>query len=308
MNRFMKTTAAAVLSAAMLASAAAAPAQSCGKNAVSITASAAGSLPPNVIRIGEYNNCMNYWEYAGNVVIVGWKTDQPSLYIPEQINNKPVTDIMMNAFSGCQSLRYVTIGAKLTSLSAGVFENCTNLKSVTLPRTLSSIGWDAFLGCSKLTKLHIPYRTTNIGYGVFAGCTGLKQLIFHGNTTISSDAFKNPFTNATTQFTGKFYCYPGTAPSTYAYNRNYTRVFYNLGDVNNDGRVDAADASQILSFYAQTSTGANIPQAQLERMEVCADVNGDNSVDATDASAVLGYYAAISTGYSRSLEYYMAYR
>ena len=120
--------------------------------------------------------------------------------------------------------------------------------------------------------------------------------------------FKNIFNNTTTSFTGKFYCHTGTYPAAFAYYKGYTRVFYNLGDVDNNGIVDAVDASKILSFYASTSTGANITPAQLEKMKVCADVNGDGSVDAIDASAVLGYYAATSTGYSQSLEYYMAYR
>ena len=66
------------------------------------------------------------------------------------------------------------------------------------------------------------------------------------------------------------------------------------GDVNDDGAVDARDASAILAEYANTSsaTGDTFTQKQ----NAAADVNGDGAVDARDASAVLAYYAASSAG------------
>ena len=64
-----------------------------------------------------------------------------------------------------------------------------------------------------------------------------------------------------------------------------------LGDANDDGFIDAADASAILAEYAAIQTGA---APSLDNS--IADVNSDGSVDASDASAILQYYAYTQTG------------
>ena len=52
------------------------------------------------------------------------------------------------------------------------------------------------------------------------------------------------------------------------------------GDVNNDGTVDVADISAIISVMA----GASVPEASASGT---ADVNGDGTVDVADVSAVI---------------------
>ena len=84
--------------------------------------------------------------------------------------------------------------------------------------------------------------------------------------------------------------------------------FYNAMDANGDGKVDARDASLVLSFYADASTGV-IPE-ELSGQEAWAwwatnvancnpdaypDFGGDGKVNAIDASALLGYYAYAAT-------------
>ena len=68
---------------------------------------------------------------------------------------------------------------------------------------------------------------------------------------------------------------------------------YLLGDVNRDGTVDSNDASELLSMYAQMSTGG---EAISEETLKIADVNFDGMADSSDASLILEYYAYISTG------------
>ena len=67
-----------------------------------------------------------------------------------------------------------------------------------------------------------------------------------------------------------------------------------LGDVDGDGKVNAVDASYILSEYASTSTGHK-PSFDPEKRK-SADVNGDGAVNAVDASIVLSYYAYRGSG------------
>lgn len=59
-----------------------------------------------------------------------------------------------------------------------------------------------------------------------------------------------------------------------------------LGDVDNDGKIDAMDASYILQYYAKSVDGSELNLA-------AADVDGDGKIDAMDASYVLQYYAKL---------------
>jgi len=73
-----------------------------------------------------------------------------------------------------------------------------------------------------------------------------------------------------------------------------------MGDVNGDNVVNASDASDVLSSYANFSSGKG---HTLEGFKFqAADVNYDGYVDASDASRILEYYANISSGKEDSLE------
>lgn len=67
-----------------------------------------------------------------------------------------------------------------------------------------------------------------------------------------------------------------------------------LGDVNKDGYVDAVDASNVLTAYANLSSGKD--SGLTGAAAAAADVNGDKMIDAVDASNILAYYASISNG------------
>lgn len=75
-----------------------------------------------------------------------------------------------------------------------------------------------------------------------------------------------------------------------------------LGDMNDDGVIDATDASAILSAYALSSVGQD---TLTKEQKTAADVNKDGVVDATDASAVLTYYALSSVSQTGTFEEYM---
>lgn len=67
-----------------------------------------------------------------------------------------------------------------------------------------------------------------------------------------------------------------------------------LGDIDNDGKVDSADASLALIEYARISTGQ--PSGLSAEQLTAADVNRDGKIDSTDASTILQFYTYISTG------------
>lgn len=68
---------------------------------------------------------------------------------------------------------------------------------------------------------------------------------------------------------------------------------FTLGDVNEDGKIDAKDASLILVAYSVASTGGEYGFTDSQKN--AAEVNGDGKIDAKDASAILAYYAMAST-------------
>ena len=67
----------------------------------------------------------------------------------------------------------------------------------------------------------------------------------------------------------------------------------NLGDVNNDGNINAVDASAVLSYYANIST--NKEGSFTDSQKNAADINHDGLINAVDASCILSYYAYVST-------------
>ncbi|MDE6780770.1 MAG: hypothetical protein K2J40_04840 [Ruminococcus sp.] len=65
------------------------------------------------------------------------------------------------------------------------------------------------------------------------------------------------------------------------------------GDLNNDGFIDAVDASAILAAYCLLSTKNTSGLTEIQQS--VADVNGDGQINSVDASMVLQYYSYIST-------------
>lgn len=82
------------------------------------------------------------------------------------------------------------------------------------------------------------------------------------------------------------------------------QVKYDLGDVNNDGYIDAVDASTVLSYYAKVSTNAD--GGFTDSQKEVADVNHDGFINAVDASNILAYYAYLSTGGTIEFADYLA--
>ena len=70
-------------------------------------------------------------------------------------------------------------------------------------------------------------------------------------------------------------------------------VEYKLGDVNNNGTIDAVDASTVLAYYAMIST--NKDGGFDKNQKAAADVDHDGKINAVDASNILSYYAYVST-------------
>ncbi|HAE52011.1 MAG TPA: hypothetical protein DCG30_01990, partial [Ruminococcus sp.] len=64
-----------------------------------------------------------------------------------------------------------------------------------------------------------------------------------------------------------------------------------IGDVDGDKLINSNDASKVLVYYSQSSTGKSIDEKEIKK----CDVNNDGRIDSNDASLILAYYAYAST-------------
>lgn len=77
-----------------------------------------------------------------------------------------------------------------------------------------------------------------------------------------------------------------------------------LGDVNEDGKVNAGDASEILMEYSRLSAG--YAAEFTERQKKSADLDKNGKINAADATMVLQYYSYLSTGGTDSIEKFLS--
>jgi hypothetical protein len=80
------------------------------------------------------------------------------------LNGQPVTELVIpaeivcipqKAFSGCSSIRKVTIPQWVPRIDGEAFRNCANLEIVIFESEPEGIRYDAFAGCGKLKQVHM---------------------------------------------------------------------------------------------------------------------------------------------------------
>ena len=137
-----------------------------------------------------------------------------TLIIPNEITN-----IGMNAFYNCSSLKNVYIGNGVKNIATHafmntslenifftrgihgcafgneVFKDCKQLKHANIPEGVQILGDGMFDGCPNLESVRIPSSVTHIGAKCFANCKSLTQITIpeaQGDPqTIGYEAFQN---------------------------------------------------------------------------------------------------------------------
>ena len=92
-----------------------------------------------------------------------------------------VVAVADKAFSGCQSMRFVSLPETVESVGRRAFAFCTSLSDLRLGRNsrLSCIGDRAFIGCERLTVLRLGHLAglRMVGNCAFAYCTRLHSVV-----------------------------------------------------------------------------------------------------------------------------------
>lgn len=85
----------------------------------------------------------------------------------------------VNRFAGCDNLKTINIGPKVTVIADCLFEGVP-IESIAIPASVKEIGYKAFYN-SSLKTIYLPERLTKIGRDVFKGCTNFKDIYYAGS-------------------------------------------------------------------------------------------------------------------------------
>lgn len=100
-----------------------------------------------------------------------------------------ITDICLNAFSGCENLKEITIPETVTSISESAFYNCKNLLEISASK-VQCIGEGAFYNCEKLRHVSLPVLKSISGWS-FVNCKSLESIVIGNIDSVGSYAFNN---------------------------------------------------------------------------------------------------------------------
>ncbi|MFR6137981.1 MAG: leucine-rich repeat domain-containing protein [Blautia massiliensis (ex Durand et al. 2017)] len=118
-------------------------------------------------RGGAYANCINMTE---------------GVVIPSTVKR-----VEREAFSGCTSVRSISLPDNGVTICAGVFRGCTALNSVHIPASVKADGFigespayaGVFARCSALRECNLPEKSiTAIPKGFFLSCTDFSVSIY----------------------------------------------------------------------------------------------------------------------------------
>lgn len=106
-------------------------------------------------------------------------------------DNAQLTFLGLATFSGCKSLKAITIPAGVGSIEFEVFYNCESLARIDFAEgsEVRFIGNHAFAGCKSLTTITLPSNVEKIDANAFSDCDNLKTVILNSNPVIDSLAF-----------------------------------------------------------------------------------------------------------------------
>lgn len=186
-------------------------------------------------------------------------------------------------FLGCESLESVEL-SEVVNIGASAFAHCTSLKSIVIPESVEfGIDDSAFLNCTSLQKVTVNGNIQQIGSAVFMNCENLKSVNIPKSVGyIGADAFE--FCEKLT-----IKCYENSYAHEYAKTNgiNYSLIFdeREFGDINNDGKVDVNDVTELQKHLAGYTKADDTPIITDSDLNI-ADITNDGIIDSRDVTAL----------------------
>ncbi len=114
-------------------------------NALTLLAGSLVSIPvcaeEKIYDVLHYENCGEYIKILSC-------DDAEAVFVPDKIENLPVTELADGAFSNCTQLQEIRLPEGITCIPERAFSGCSHLNAIVLPASLERIGQNAFEKCN----------------------------------------------------------------------------------------------------------------------------------------------------------------
>ncbi len=134
----------------------------------------AHSISPDMFSEGIFD-----YSVIDDYVIIGGTNSETAknIVIPEKINEIPVKEIARCAFEDNTVIETVFIPSSVEIINDDAFSGCSSLKNVTISEGVKHFGYRIFENCSSLESVKIPSTfEKKASSGYFRGCTSLKEI------------------------------------------------------------------------------------------------------------------------------------
>ena len=112
----------------------------------------------------------------------------PKVSITEYTLPEDVEEIAESAFADCGSIEKIILGDTLSALGKWCFSGCSTLRSVSIPGSVKTIPEAAFWGCGALETVELRDGIKHIGANAFYGCEKLLTVSIPDSVTAIGDA------------------------------------------------------------------------------------------------------------------------
>lgn len=120
----------------------------------------------------------------GEVIVTGYSGEPVFLEIPQFISGCPVTAISADAFSGCTTLKHISLPDGLCAIGDRSFYACSSLESAVIPDSVITLGEGCFCGCEKLSAVDISSGINALPDSCFRACVSLTDVILPDSITV----------------------------------------------------------------------------------------------------------------------------
>lgn len=126
------------------------------------------------------------------IIITDVQTTQKNVFLPDEIDGCPVSDIGESAFEHNDKIEYVALPKQLKNIRKNAFRNCRNLRTVDVPCSVSVIEEYSFANCTSLKEVSLLNDIIVIFDKAFDGCTQLEKINMTGTSCcLNKDVFDN---------------------------------------------------------------------------------------------------------------------